>query len=87
MLTKVKKIIFLASFFAFIFFSVNFYLSEENIIQTNKSRSSYAYELSNNNQSLPLLENDTNNIIEFTNDMEKFKKNKKNYTFWDLIGK
>ena len=34
-----------------------------------------------------LLKNDTNNIIEYINDIEIYKKKKKKYTFWDLIGK
>ena len=40
-----------------------------------------------NKQSLPLLKNDTINIIEYSNDIEIYKKKKKNYTFWNLIGK
>ena len=31
--------------------------------------------------------NDTRNIIEYRNDIEVYRKNKKNYKFWDLIGK
>ena len=54
---------------------------------TNKSRSIYQADLKNNMQSLPLLENDTNNIIEYRNDIEIYKEKKKNYTFWDLLGK
>ena len=66
---------------------VIFYFSEENIIATNKSRSSYAYELKFNLKDLPLIKNDTNNIIEYRNDIEVYKKKKKNYTFWNLIRK
>jgi hypothetical protein len=36
---------------------------------------------------LPLLKNDTSDIIQYKNDVEVFKKKKKNYTFWDLLGK
>ena len=66
---------------------VIFYFSEENIIATNKSRSSYAYELKLDLKDLPLIKNDTNNIIEYSEDVEIFKKNKKSYIFWDLIKK
>ena len=72
----------------FIFFMILitiFYFSEENIIATNKSRSSYAYELKFDLEDLPLLVSDTNNIIEYKEDLEIFKKKKKNYIFFDLI--
>ena len=64
-----------------------FYFSEENIIATNKSRASYAYELKFDLKNLPLIKNDTNNIIEYSEDLEIFKKNKKSYIFFDLIEK
>ena len=66
---------------------VIFYFSEENIIATNKSRSLYAYELKINLKDLPLIKNDTNDIIEYSEDVEIFKKSKKSYIFWDLIKK
>ena len=64
---------------------VFFYISEENIIAINKSRSSYALKF--DLKDLPLIKNDTNNIIEYSEDLEIFKKNKKRYIFWDLIKK
>ena len=66
---------------------VIFYFSEENIIATNKSRSLYASKLKFDLKDLPLIKNDTNNIIEYSEDLEIFKKNKKSYIFWDLIKK
>ena len=36
---------------------------------------------------LLLLKNNTNNIIEYRNDIEVYKKKRKNYKFWDLIRK
>ena len=87
MLKKIKNIFYLASFLIFIILTIRFYFSEQNIKETNKSRSLYSVKLNNNTQNLPLLKNDTNNIIEYINDVEVYKKNKKKYTFWDLIGK
>ena len=87
MLKKIKYIFYLASFFIFIILTTKFYFSDQNIRKTNKSRSFYSAELNNNTQNLPLLKNDTNNIIEYINDVEVYKKKKKKYTFWDLIGK
>ena len=87
MLKKIKNIFYLASFFIFIILTTKFYFSDKNIKETNKSRSLYSAKLNNNTQNLPLLKNDTNNIIEYINDIEIYKKKKKKYTFWDLIKK
>ena len=87
MLKKIKNIFYLASFFIFIILTTKYYFSDKNIKETNKSRSLYSAKLNNNTQNLPLLKNDTNNIIEYINDVEIYKKKKKKYTFWDLIGK
>ena len=87
MLKKIKNIFYLSSFFIFIILTISFYFSDQNIRETNKSRSLYSVELNNNTQNLPLLKNDTNNIIEYIDDIEVYKKKKKKYTFWDLIGK
>ena len=87
MLKKIKSIFYLVSFLIFIIFITRFYFSDQNIKETNKSRSLYSVKLNNNTQNLPLLKNDTNNIIEYINDVEIYKKKKKKYTFWDLIEK
>ena len=36
---------------------------------------------------LPILYNDTNNIIIYSNEVENYKKKKKKYNFFDLIKK
>ena len=84
---KIKNIFYLGSFFIFIILTTIFYFSDQNIRETNKSRSFYSVELNNNTQNLPLLKNDTKNIIEYSNDVEVYKKKKKKYTFFDLIEK
>jgi len=85
MLKKIKNILYLGSFFIFIILTTKFYFSDQNIRETNKSRSFYSVELNNNTQNLPLLKNDTNNIIEYLNDVEVYKKKKKKFSFFDLI--
>ena len=87
MLKKIKYIFYLLSFFIFIIVTTSIYFSDQNISKTNKSRSLDSVKLNNDTQNLPLLENDTSNIIEYRNDVEIYKKNKKNYKFWDLIKK
>ena len=87
MLKQVKNIFYLISFFIFISFILIFYFSDDNIAKTNKSISFYAANLKENTLEIPLLKNDTNNVIEYRNDIEIYKKNKKKYFFWDLIKK
>ena len=84
MLKKFINIFFLASIFILVALSLNFYFSKENIRAVNKSRSLYSYKIYNN---LPLLKNDTHDIIEYRNDVEVYIKKKKNYSFWSLLGK
>ena len=87
MLKKIKNIFYLVSFFIFIFLTTSFYFSDQNVRLTNKSRFIYPTKLKNITQNLPLLKNDTSDIIEYRTDVEIYKKKKKNYTFWNLIDK
>ncbi len=83
---KIINISFISLFILFFSFIANYYFSEKNKIQTNKNRSSYPETLKKDLLNVPLLKNDTKNIIEYKNEIEKYKKKKK-YTFWDLIKK
>ena len=87
MLKKVKNTFFILSFLIFIIFIINFYFSDKNIIKTNKYRSNYIVNLNEGTQNLPLLKNDTEDIIEYRDDVEQYIKKKKKYSFFCLIGK
>ena len=69
------------SFVVFIFLTVSHYFSKENVIFVNKSRSIHSLKSYMN---LPLLKNDTNNIIVYKNDLEEFKKKRKK-RFWEKL--
>ena len=85
MLKKIKNIFYLASFLIFIILTTRFYFSDQNIKETNKSRAFYSVKLNSNIQNLPLLKNDTNNIIFFAEDLNVLKKKKKYPKFFDLL--
>ena len=87
MFKKIKNIFYILSFSIFIIFTTSFYFSDQNVKSTNKFRSIYSTTQKNNIQDLPLLKNDTDDIIEYRNDIEIYKKSKKKYKFWDLIEK
>jgi len=82
MVNKIKNIAFLASFLIFTFFVFKYYFSDQNVIYINKSRSTYSLE---SNQSLPLLESDTEDIIIYKSDLEDFKNKRKKRIWEDLI--
>ena len=87
MFKKVINLFSLLLFFIFTILTITFYFSDENIRKTNKFRSLYSINLNKMINNLPLLKNDTSDIIQYKNDVEIYKKKKKNYIFWDLLEK
>ena len=84
MIKKILNTFFLIFIFTFIFLIVKYYLSEKNIIFTNKSRSSYSVKINEDINNLPVLKNDTDNIFFYNDDLEKFK-NKRKKRFWEKL--
>ena len=84
MLKEAKNVVYLITIFFSIFFVVKFYLSESNIKRSNKIIYQYQNELNKKFNNLPIIKNDTNDIIEYTNEIEEFK-NKKQRKFWELF--
>ena len=85
MYKKIKNTLILTIFFVFLFFITRYYFSDQNVILMNKSRSTYSLMLSENTIDLPLLINDTKNIIDFKNDLEEFKNKRKKRPWEKLI--
>ena len=59
-------------------------MSEKNIKIINQNRSNIKNIVNSNIKNLPLLKNDTNNVIEFNNGFNELKK-KSNKNFWNLL--
>lgn len=85
MLKRIKNIFYLVLFSIFIILTVTFYFSDLNIKKINKSRSVYQIQIEKDFKKLPLLKNDTKDIIDYSDDIEIFEKKRKKYKFWDLI--
>ncbi len=83
MLKEIKYLIFALIIVLFFFLTGKYYLSDEN------KKKSYRIYLSNDekiklySKNLPILENDTKNIIEYVKQTNKKKKNK--FNFWKLL--
>ena len=84
MFKEARYVFYLLTIFFSIFFVIKFYLSENNIKRNNKVMLQYKNELDEKFNDLPIIKNDTDNIIEYTNEIEEFK-NKKQRKFWDLL--
>ena len=84
MLKEVKYVVYLLTIFFSIFFVVKFYVSENNIKLSNKVMLQYQNELDKKFNNLPIIKDDTNDIIEYTNEIKEFK-NRKQRKFWDLF--
>ena len=84
---KKKEIFYILSVIIFIILTVLFYFSERNIINTQKIRSMHSIKVKNKLENLPLMKNNTKNIIEISDEVESYKKKKKKYLFWKLLEK
>ena len=68
------------------FFSVyNYYSSNKNIKNINLNRSSIDETLKNKISNLPVLDNDTNNVIEFNSSPSNEIKDDEQRNFWNLL--
>jgi len=72
MTKKITSILYLLLIFIFIFFLGKYYFSDENIRIINKSRSNFSLNKKSSEYMVPILENDTNDIITFITETEKF---------------
>ena len=65
----------------------NFYLSNKNTSLKDYNRSNIDLILKEKIRDLPILANDTNNIIEFNDSFDEEKNNEKKRSFWELLNK
>ena len=80
---SVLTFLFSISFFIIV---VNTYLSNEEEKKINKNRKLILQKIENNMSELPILVNDTNNVIEFNSGFKE-KNNKTKRNFWKLFKK
>ena len=83
MLKEIKNLIFIVIISLFLFFTGKYYFSDENIKNSYRSYKNIDEKVKNYSKNLPLLKNDTENIIEYVKQTEKKKKKKIN--FWKLL--
>ena len=80
-----KNIFFVSLQIIFIFLVNFFYFSDENINTISKSRSKNFDDLYTKVTEIPILENDTKDIIEYVSNPINSKKKKKYNKFFELL--
>ena len=83
MFKELKNVFYIIVIFIFIFFVTNYYFSDKHKKKSYRSLVNLDKKIDIYAKNLPLLKNDTNNIVEYAE--KKVDKNKKNYSFWTLI--
>ncbi|MDB3987125.1 hypothetical protein N8210_00295 [Pelagibacteraceae bacterium] len=83
MLKEIKYLIFVAIIILFLFFTGKYYFSNENIKKSYRSYKNIDEKIKVYSKNLPLLKNDTENIIEYVKQTDK--KKKKKFNFWKLL--
>ena len=85
MIKEVKYLIFIIIIGLFIFFTSKYYFSESHKKKSYRSFQNIDKKINLFSKNLPVLANDTNDIIEYVKDVNI--KKKKKYFFWELINK
>ena len=70
---------------SFFIFSFYYYVSEKNINAIKDNRENQESKVLENTSALPLLPNDTNNVIEFNSGFENSNKQNFKRSFWELF--
>ncbi len=82
---KVIKFFFLLSVFSFFLITYKFYSSNKNIEAKDFNRNNINDIINKKISNLPILENDTNNVIEFNDGFSNEINNDKPRSFWNLL--
>ena len=84
---KIFNIIMFLLIIIFIFSIYNYYSSNKNVDAKNYNRKNIDQILKEKIIDLPILKNDTNNVIEFNNSLKDEIEENKKRSFWDLLKK
>ena len=85
MIKEIKYFFFLLIIILFIFFTAKYYFSDPHKKKSYRSLTNINREIQEYSQKLPILNDDTQNIIEYVKNTQI--KKKKKYFFWKLLDK
>ena len=84
-MTKIFNVLLILLFLGFFLITYKYYSSSKNIEKKNYNRSNIDKIISSKISNLPILKNDTNNVIEFNDGFSNEIKNEKPRSFWNLL--
>jgi len=82
---KIVNLLFIIIIFLFFFNIYNYYSSNKNIKNINLNRSNIEKIIKTKISNIPILKNDTNNVIEFNSSFSEEIKDNKKRNFWNLL--
>ena len=82
---KIINLIFIIVFLLFFFSIYNYYSSNKNIKNINLTRSNIEKIIKEKTSNLTVLENDTDNVIEFNSTFSEEIKSNEKRSFWNLL--
>ena len=82
---KLLKIFLLILILIFIWSTFKFYSSKKNFNNKDFNRNNIEKIINKKISNLPILENDTNNVIEFNNSISNEINKDKTRSFWNLL--
>ena len=85
MMNKIISFVFFVIVISFFGFSFNYYISDKNINTVKNNRENLESKILESTSTLPLLPNDTNNVIEFNSGFEDSNKQNFKRSFWELF--
>ena len=85
MMSNLIRFVFAIIVLSFFIFSFNYYVSDTNINIVKNNRENLDSKLLESTSVLPLLPNDTNNVIEFNSGFENLNKQNFKRSFWELF--
>ena len=85
MIKELKYLTYVIFIFIFLFLTIKYYLSDNNKKKSHRSFNLINEKIELFSNQLPILENDTKNIIEYVENTKN--KKKKKYNFWKLLEK
>ena len=84
---KIVSIVFIVIVIIFFGSTYKYYSSSKNIKNKEFNRNNIDQILNNKISNLPILKNDTDNVIEFNDSFDEEINNNKKRNFWDLFKK
>tara|TARA_A100000164_G_scaffold359809_1_gene372854 strand:+ start:269 stop:532 length:264 start_codon:yes stop_codon:yes gene_type:complete len=83
MIKEIKYIFYIFIIFLFLFLTVRYYFSDTNKKNSYRSLNNIDEKIKFYSEKLPILEDDTTNIIEYVE--QSINKKKKKFNFWELL--